>query len=86
MKKASCRRAGSKVTANGIIWEPAAEWRWAGISLTEKHFESHSAYVKSWISLLKSDHDAIFKAEKDAKKAVNFILSFLDDKQENIAV
>ena len=58
----------------------------AGISLTEKHFESHSAYVKSWISLLKSDHDAIFKAEKDAKKAVNFILSFLDDKQENIAV
>ena len=54
----------------------------AGITLTQKHFDNHAAYVDSWISLLESDTNAIFKATQDAKKAVNFILSFQDDEEQ----
>ncbi len=57
----------------------------AGITLTQKHFDNHAAYVASWISLLKSDNNAIFKATQDAQKAVNFILAFQDDEQEKIS-
>ena len=41
----------------------------AGIKLTQKHFNNHAAYVGSWISLLASDNNAIFKATQDAQKA-----------------
>lgn len=57
----------------------------AGITLTQEHFDNHAAYVALWISLLKSDNDAIFKATQDAQKAVNFILAFQDDEQEKIS-
>ena len=53
-----------------------------GITLTQKHFYNHAAYVASWISLLKSDTNAIFKATEDAQKAVNFILAFQDDEEQ----
>lgn len=39
---------------------------------TQEHFTNHVAYIDSWISLLKSDHNAIFKATQEAKKAVDF--------------
>ena len=54
----------------------------AGITLTQKHFDNHAAYVDSWISLLASDNNAIFKATQDAQKAVNFILAFQDDEDD----
>ena len=57
----------------------------AGITLTQKHFDNHAAYVASWILLLKSDTNAIFKAAQDAQKAVNFILAFQDDEQEKLS-
>ena len=56
-----------------------------GITLTQKHFDNHAAYVGFWISLLKSDTNAIFKATEDAQKAVNFILAFQDDEEEKIS-
>lgn len=57
-----------------------------GIRQTQEHFENHVAYIDSWISLLKSDPNAIFKATQEAKKAVDFIMSFKDNEQEGIAV
>ena len=45
-----------------------------GIPQTEEHFENHAAYVGSWISLLASDNNAIFKAASDANKAAEFLL------------
>ena len=59
-----------------------------GIKQTQKHFENHMAYLNSWISLLKSDLNAIFKATQEAKKAVDFIMAFKDDtnEREEIAV
>ena len=53
-----------------------------GIRQTQEHFNNHVAYIDSWISLLKSDPNAIFKATQEANKAVNFIMSFRDDSSE----
>ena len=55
------------------------------IRQTQEHFDNHVAYIDSWISLLKSDPNAIFQATQEAKKAVNFILSFQDDEQEKMS-
>ena len=45
-----------------------------GIPQNQEHFDNHVAYVSSWISILKEDHKALFKAISDAEKAANFIL------------
>ena len=47
-----------------------------GMYLTQDHFNNHAAYISSWISLLKSDHEEIFRAAKEATKATNYILAF----------
>ena len=59
-----------------------------GIKQTQEHFSNHVAYIDSWISLLKSDPNAIFKATQEAKKAVDFIMAFKDNtnEQEKIAI
>ena len=57
-----------------------------GIRQTQEHFDNHIAYIDFWISLLKSDPNAIFKATQEAKKAVDFIMSFKDIEQEENAV
>ena len=59
-----------------------------GMKQTQEHFTNHVAYIDSWISLLKSDPNAIFKATQDAKKAVDFIMAFKDYfiKQDGIAI
>ncbi len=57
-----------------------------GISQTQEHFDNYMAYLNSWISLLESDSNAIFKATQEAKKAVDFIMSFKDNEQEDIAI
>ena len=53
-----------------------------GLDQTKKHFDNHAAYVASWISLLKSDHDAIFKAVQEAKRAADYILSFREEQTQ----
>ena len=53
-----------------------------GIRQTQEHFDNHVAYIDSWISLLKADPNAIFKATQEANKAVDFIMSFRDDLSE----
>ena len=45
-----------------------------GIAMTDEHFKNHAAYISGWISLLKNDNDAIFRAASEASKAAEFIL------------
>ncbi len=41
----------------------------------EKRIENSSAYIQSWIKVLKDNPDWIFKASNEAQKAVNYIIS-----------
>ena len=45
-----------------------------GIQLDNEHFQNHATYISSWIKILKSDNNKIFKASAEAEKAVKFIL------------
>ena len=47
-----------------------------GIPQTQEHFTNHAAYISSWISLLRSDPEEIFRAAREASKATDFILKF----------
>lgn len=40
-----------------------------GVKLEGQHFDNHSAYLKSWISLLKNDPNELFRAAVKAEKA-----------------
>lgn len=53
-----------------------------GIAMTDEHFENHAAYISSWISLLKNDSNAIFKAASDANKAAEFILKAENEREK----
>ena len=44
------------------------------IPQTPEHFANHAAYVESWIILLKSDPNALFKAASEANRAAEFLL------------
>lgn len=46
----------------------------------------HAAYVKSWIDVLKKDHNEIFKASRDAEKICEFVLEFQHQKAKETAV
>lgn len=45
-----------------------------GISLEGEHFQDHSNYLKSWISVLQDDYHELFRAAADAEKAADCIL------------
>ena len=39
-----------------------------GLKLNAEHYEDHSDYLKSWISVLKNDYNELFRACADAEK------------------
>jgi antirestriction protein ArdC len=41
--------------------------------------ENHASYIDHWLSMLREDKRAIFRAAAQAQKAVDFILSFHPD-------
>ena len=55
-----------------------------GIRQTPEHFNNHIGYIASWISLLKSDPNVIFRATQDARKATDFIMSFRDEETNKV--
>lgn len=72
--------SGSKGTAKYAREELIAEMTAVflsietGIPQTPEHFENHAAYVASWVHLLKSEPDALFKAASAASKAAEYLL------------
>lgn len=52
------------------------------IAQTQEHFDNHAAYVGSWIKILGSDHNAIFKASSEAEKITDFLMNFSSTKNQ----
>ena len=70
-------RKGSEIYAREeLVAEMASVFLSSETSIpqTPEHFANHASYVSSWISLLKDDGDALFKAARDASKASDYIL------------
>lgn len=53
-----------------------------GIEQKEETFNSHTDYLKSWISVLKEDPNELFRASSDAQKAVDYIRKNYDKELE----
>ena len=70
-RKSSIPHAREELVAEMCAMFVSAE---TGIPQTKEHFENHAAYIESWISLLTSDPNALFKAAADANKAAEYIL------------
>lgn len=47
----------------------------------EPHIE-HAAYLKSWVSVIRSDKMALYRAAKQAQEAVNYLLGLAQDATE----
>ena len=45
-----------------------------GIEMSESVIENHLAYVQSWLSEIKQDHNVLFSAIKDADKIADYII------------
>ena len=45
-----------------------------GLNLKAEHYEDHSDYLKSWITVLKNDYSVFFTAVADAEKAADWII------------
>lgn len=51
-----------------------------GVALTAEHYEDHSDYLKSWITVLKNDHNELFRACSDAEKISEHLIQNYDKK------
>lgn len=47
----------------------------------EVELEQNASYLQSWLSLLKHDPKAFFKASHQAQQAANYILEFIEEQQ-----
>ena len=53
-----------------------------GIKLEGEHFDNHSAYLKSWIEILKKDPNELFRAANNADKATEMLYGRYIEKQQ----
>lgn len=58
-----------------LVAELGAAFLGAEIGCLQENLEFHANYIDSWLSVLRSDKKAIFKACSDAQKAADFILT-----------
>ena len=75
------------------IEELTAEWSAAmmcagikGIKLGEDHIQQHSAYLSSWMEVLKADKSAIFKAAAAAQRTCDYLDQLAAPKFDPMAV
>lgn len=52
-----------------------------GVSVEDNHLENNSAYIKSWLSAIKSDPNVLFKAIADADKIAGYVMQREPKKQ-----
>ena len=56
-----------------------------GIKVEGEHFDNHSAYLKSWISILKNDSNELFRAAAQAEKASERLYErYIEHEQEQL--
>ena len=64
-----------------LVAELGAAFLGAEIGCLQENLEFHASYIDSWLSALRSDKKAIFKACADAQKATDFIMqNWVNDK------
>jgi antirestriction protein ArdC len=75
------------------VEELTAEWSAAmmcagikGIKLGEDHIQQHSAYLSSWMEVLKADKSAIFKAAAAAQRTCDYLDQLAAPKFDPMAV
>jgi len=77
------RRFGDKDYAfEELVAEMGSAFSCGGIGL--EYSTRHTAYIKSWVSVLKNDEKAIFRAAALASKASDMLLAFEDDEPEEV--
>lgn len=57
-----------------LVAELGSAFLGAELGCLQENLEFHACYIDSWLSALRSDKKAIFKACADAQKAANYIL------------
>lgn len=58
-----------------LVAELSSAFLGAELGFLQENLETHTSYIDSWLSLLKDDKKAIFKACADAQKAADYIIS-----------
>lgn len=57
-----------------LVAELSSAFLSSELGCVQENLEFHADYIDSWLSVLKADKKAIFKACSDAQKATNFIM------------
>lgn len=65
-----------------LVAELGAAFICADLGITLKDREDHSAYIASWLKVLKNDKRAIFTAAAHAQKAVNYLHELQAEKEK----
>ncbi len=68
-----------------LVAELGAAFLSADLSLTPEVREDHTAYIESWLKVLKQDKRAIFTAAAHAQRAVDFLHNFQPDADQEAA-
>jgi antirestriction protein ArdC len=55
-----------------------------GIPLNDDHYKHHAQYINGWITLLKEDKNALFKASSQAQKATDFVMQYSPERAYDI--
>lgn len=58
-----------------LVAELGAAFLGAEIGCVQENLEFHASYLDHWLSIIKEDKKALFKAAADAQKAADFILN-----------
>ena len=67
-----------------LVAELGSAFLGAEIGCLQENLECHASYIDSWLSALKNDKKAIFKACSDAQKAADFIMeNWVNEKAED---
>jgi antirestriction protein ArdC len=56
----------------------------SGIPLNDDHFKHHSQYLNGWISILKDDKKALYKAASQAEKATDFVMQYSPEQSNKV--
>ena len=76
---------GSQIGAglSGYIAELASAYLCAALGIVPT--VRHADYLGSWLTVLRADNRAIFKAASQASKAADFLLAFVRESESTLA-
>ena len=77
--------SGSQIRAglSGYVAELASAYLCAALGIVPT--VRHADYLGSWLTVLRADNRAIFKAASQASKAADFLLEFVRESESTLA-